>query len=100
MSLPQVEKFLFQVANDSLRRQNYDQDKASLLDSYDLTNEERKAIESVDITTLFGMQIEPLLIQPFAAMHNINGPELFAACRKASNWDNRAELNIKHKDPE
>ena len=89
MSLQQLEKSIFQVANDPLRRELFEQDRDKLLSGYELSGEELRAVVEVDITTLFEMKVEPLLIQPFAALHNLSSAELFGATRKAKNWDNR-----------
>jgi len=98
MSLYQVEKLFFDLVTDPVRQSLYRQDVGKLLDHYDLTATERQAIVDVDVTQLFEMNVEPLLLQPFASMHEMSSADLFAATGRAKNWDNRSDFSCKVQD--
>jgi hypothetical protein len=64
MSLSQVQKCLF----DYLRAKGHappDNKPEILMEAYDLTEEERRAVETLDVSKLYAMGTHPVIINSF-----------------------------------
>lgn len=68
MSLYYVQKLLYQLNRDPSVRKRFDGDRSTLLDDYELTSEERTAIESGDIGLLYVMGVNGQILMHYAAL--------------------------------
>jgi hypothetical protein len=68
MSLYYVQKLLYQLNRDPLVRKRFDSDKAALLDEYELSGEERTAIEQGDVGLLYVMGVNGQILMHYAAL--------------------------------
>jgi hypothetical protein len=68
MSLYYVQKLLYQLNRDPLVRQRFESDKRALLDEYELTSEERAAIEGGDVGLLYVMGVNGQILMHYAAL--------------------------------
>ena len=68
MSLYYVQKLLYQLNRDAAVRKRFDADKAALLDEYELTPEERTAIDDGDIGLLYVMGVNGQILMHYAAL--------------------------------
>jgi hypothetical protein len=68
MSLYYVQKLLYQLNRDPAVRKRFDSDKATLLAEYELTSEERRAIESGDVGLLYVMGVNGQILMHYAAL--------------------------------
>ena len=71
MSLYFVQKFLFELNRDPSLQTRYRTDGASVLDPYDLSEEEREALLEPDIGKLFHLGVNGQILMHFAAFHQI-----------------------------
>lgn len=86
MSLYQVHKLLFDIHNDPLRTELFDKDPERLYAFYDLAPEELEAIRRTDVTRLFEMGAQPLLLRPLTLRRRVTTADHFAALARASNY--------------
>jgi hypothetical protein len=68
MSLYYVQKLLYQLNRDPAVRKRFGDDRATLLDEYELTHEERAAIEDGDIGLLYVMGVNGQLLMHYSAL--------------------------------
>jgi hypothetical protein len=68
MSLYYVQKLLYQLNRDPSVRKRFDDDRNRLLDDYELTAEEREAIEGGDIGLLYVMGVNGQILMHYAAL--------------------------------
>ena len=68
MSLYYVQKLLYQLNRDPLVRKRFDTDKAALLDEYELSSEERAALENGDVGLLYVMGVNGQILMHYAAL--------------------------------
>ena len=68
MSLYYVQKLLYQLNRDPLVRTRVETDQARLLEEYELTSEERAAIEQGDIGLLYVMGVNGQILMHYAAL--------------------------------
>ena len=68
MSLYYVQKLLYQLNRDPSVRKRFDDDRLRLLDDYELTAEERTAIESGDVGLLYVMGVNGQILMHYAAL--------------------------------
>lgn len=71
MSLYYVQKFLFELNRDETLKQAYEADRESVLDGYDLTDQECAALIGPDIGLLFHLGVNGQILMHFAALHQI-----------------------------
>jgi hypothetical protein len=81
MSLYQLQKFLFDVNRDSALQQQLRTDKASVLARYDLTPEERSAIENDDIGLIYVLGANGQLLMHYAAFIGLPWADYIQAMR-------------------
>src|SRR5271169_3571887 len=81
MSLYYVQKLLFTLNRDPLARRRFDKDRASLLADYELTGEERAAVETADIGLLYVLGVNGQLLMHFAAFRGFEWPAYIQAMR-------------------
>jgi hypothetical protein len=68
MSLYYVQKLMYQLNRDPAIRKRYESERAALLDEYELTAEERTAIEEGDVGLLYVMGVNGQLLMHYAAL--------------------------------
>ena len=83
MSLFAVQKLLFHLNNDHRVGARFDTARAALLDEYRLTDDERTALTTGDIGTLYVMGVAPLLLAPFGGRCGLAWPEYLATLKRA-----------------
>ena len=71
MSLYQVQKFLYHLNRDDKVKEAYHSDVDALLDDYDLTAEERTALQGGDIGLLYVIGVNGQILMHFAALLGI-----------------------------
>ena len=71
MSLYNLQKFLYVLNRDEAAQQAFRDDPASQLDQYDLTAEERGALEQGDIGLLYVLGVNGQILMHFAAFLGI-----------------------------
>jgi hypothetical protein len=68
MSLYYVQKLLYQLNRDPLVRKRFEGDRGALLEEYELTTEERAAIEDGDVGLLYVMGVNGQILMHYAAL--------------------------------
>jgi hypothetical protein len=81
MSLYQMQKFLFDINRDAGMQQQFRTVPAALLDRYDLTAEERRALEAGDVGLIYVLGANGQLLMHYAAMLGMPWPDYIAAMR-------------------
>lgn len=71
MSLYYVQKFLYELNRDPALQQAYSADRATVLEPFDLTDEEAEALVAPDIGLLFHLGVNGQILMHFAALHQI-----------------------------
>ncbi len=71
MSLYHLQKFLFVLNRDENAQQQYKSDLDSLLDNYELTDEERTALSAGDIGLLYVLGVNGQILMHYAAFLGI-----------------------------
>ena len=72
MSLYYVQKFLYELNRDPALQESYMADRASVLEPYELTEEEAGALMKPDIGLLFHVGVNGQILMHFAALHQID----------------------------
>jgi hypothetical protein len=83
VSLYYVQKLLYQLNRDSHTRQRFEQNIDSLLNEYDLEEDERQAIRQPDIGLLYIMGVNGQILMHFAAAQGYEWDEYIRAMRDA-----------------
>jgi hypothetical protein len=68
MSLYYVQKLLYQLNRDPAVRRRFSDDRSALLGEYELTAEERTAIEDGDVGLLYVMGVNGQILMHYAAL--------------------------------
>ena len=68
MSLYYVQKLMYQLNRDPAVRKRFDTGRAQLLEEYELTDEERKALLEGDIGLLYVMGVNGQILMHYAAL--------------------------------
>jgi hypothetical protein len=71
MSLYYVQKFLYELNRDEQFQAAYQRDRTTVLEPFDLTEEERTALVEPDIGLLFHLGVNGQILMHFAAFHQI-----------------------------
>lgn len=71
MSLYYVQKFLFELNRDENLQARYMVDRHGAVASYELTDDERRALTEPDIGLLFHLGVNGQILMHFAALHQI-----------------------------
>lgn len=82
MSLYYVQKLLFQLNRDPAIRERYRADPDRLLEEYELTAEELRAIREPDIGLLYVMGVNGQLLMHYAALHGFEWNAYLEAMRQ------------------
>lgn len=81
MSLYQLQKLIFDVNRNPERRERYRADRGTFVSGYDLSPEEREAVERLDIRTLYQAGVHPLLLRPFTLLHQVSNEDYAGALK-------------------
>ena len=81
MSLYHVQKLLYRLNRDSHTRERYERDFESLLQEFDLTDEEREALRKPDIGLLYVMGVNGQILMHYAALRQFPWDEYIQAMR-------------------
>lgn len=82
MSLYYTQKLLFQLNRDPGTVRRFKEDLDGLLDEYELTEEERRAIREGDIGLLYVMGVNGQILMHFAALRGYEWSAYIAAMRE------------------
>ncbi|MES2975197.1 MAG: aromatic ring-opening dioxygenase subunit LigA [Pseudomonadota bacterium] len=82
MSLYATQKFLYNLNRDPEVQRRYREDRAALLDGYELTDEEREAIGQGDIGKLYVLGCNGQLLMHFAPLLGVAWADYIAAMRE------------------
>lgn len=82
MSLYHTQKLLYQLNRDPSVRRRFDEDFASLLAEYELTQEERDALREPDIGLLYVMGVNGQILMHYAALRGYEWNAYLEAMRE------------------
>lgn len=82
MSLYQVQKLVQSVNRDPESRTRFLESRESFAREFELTDEERHALVSMNIFDLYDMGVHPLLLRPFTIIHGVSEPDYLNAIRE------------------
>ena len=81
MSVYALQKLIRDVNRRPQCRDAYFQAPAKFADGYDLAEDERNALLSLDMRALYGMGVHGLLLRPFTILHKVAEPDYLKAIR-------------------
>ena len=81
MSLYQLQKFLYDINRDPAAQGKHRGDLSGLLDQYELTDEERRALEAGDIGLIYVLGANGQLLMHYAAFLGLSWPAYIQAMR-------------------
>ena len=81
MSLYQLQKFLYEINRSTDVQQQYRRDVGTLLDKYELTDEERDALARGDIGLIYVLGANGQLLMHYAAFCGLSWPAYIQAMR-------------------
>jgi hypothetical protein len=82
MSLYYVQKLIYTLNRDEQVRGHFEQDMATVMKEYELSDEEHKALSEPDIGKLYVMGVNGQLLMHFAAFRGYAWPEYIEAMRE------------------
>lgn len=82
MSLYYVQKLLFQLNRDPAIRERFRNSPETLLDEYELTDEEHQALAKPDIGLLYVYGVNGQLLMHYAALHGMEWFDYLEAMRE------------------
>jgi hypothetical protein len=62
-------------------REQYFRDREEFARGYELTDEERVALVSLNVTKLYALGVHGLLLRPFTILHKMSEPDYLIAIR-------------------
>ena len=83
MSLYYVQKLLYQINRDESVRERFEVDFDSLLNAYELTDEEIEALKKPDIGLLYIMGVNGQILMHYAALRGYEWNEYLDSMREA-----------------
>src|SRR6201981_1657883 len=81
MSLYQLQKFLYDLNRDPRMQRTYRAEPDTLLSQYELTNDERAALQAGDIGLIYVLGANGQLLMHFAAFLGLSWPAYIQAMR-------------------
>jgi aromatic-ring opening dioxygenase LigAB LigA subunit len=84
MSIYALQKLIRDVNRDPRLRENYFVGPEQFAKGYELTDVERSALLSVDLTRLYALGVHGLLLKPFSILHSVSEPDYLAKIRESA----------------
>jgi hypothetical protein len=81
MSLYQLQKFLYEINREPGVQESYRDDRPRLLARYELTDEERGALEAGDVGLIYVLGANGQLLMHYAALLGLSWPAYLQAMR-------------------
>lgn len=81
MSLYQLQKLLFHLNRDPRTRSRFEENRANVLNEYELNEEEREAILTDDVGLLYVLGVNGQILMHYAAMCDYEWHEYLQAMR-------------------
>ncbi len=81
MSVYQLQKMIRDVNRVPARRDAYFASKEAFVESYPLSDDERRAVLAFDVGRLYAMGVHGLLLRPFTIIHRMPEPDYLRAIR-------------------
>jgi len=81
MSVYTLQKLLRDVNRKPACRKSYFESPATFVADYDLTEEEREALLTLNIGELYRRGVHGLILRPFTLLHSMPEPEYLKAIR-------------------
>jgi len=94
MSLYYVQKLLYQLNRDEHIRTRFGKDRDTLLEEYQLTDEERNAIADGDIGLLYVMGVNGQILMHYAALIGQEWDEYIEAMREGVRRHGRVRAGL------
>lgn len=82
MSTYALNKLLRDVNRDPAIRERFFKDASTVVGGYDLGDEERQAVLTRDVTTLYRLGVHGLILRPFTILHQMPEPDYLEAIRR------------------
>lgn len=82
MSLYYVQKFLYELNRDERVQREYRADRHTVLEPFELTDEEIRALAEPDIGLLFHLGVNGQILMHFAAFHQIEWADYLRLMRE------------------
>lgn len=77
MSAYQVQKFIWELDRNPTLKKKFKGDQGSVLDTYPLTDEEKRILKEVDAWALRKMAVHPILIRQYTRVFGIDHEKIF-----------------------
>jgi hypothetical protein len=84
MSIYALQKLIRDVNRDPKLRESYFASPGTFAADYELTDAERAALLSVDLTRLYALGVHGLLLKPFSILHSISEPDYLTKIRESA----------------
>jgi len=84
MSIYALQKLIRDVNRDPKCRESYFAAPAQFAADYELTEAERSALLSVDLTRLYALGVHGLLLKPFSILHSVSEPDYLTKIRESA----------------
>ncbi len=81
MSIYYVQKLLYNLNRDPSEVEKFENDRVTVLATYNLTEDEKRAILEADIGLLYVMGVNGQILMHYAAMRGFEWPEYIQAMR-------------------
>lgn len=82
MSLYVLQKMIREINRLPARREAYFASREEFANGYDITDDERAAFVSHDVSKLYSLGVHGLLLRPFTLLHKMPEPDYLTAIRK------------------
>ena len=82
MSLYNLQKILYQLNRDPQTQARFETDQDDLLSQYDLSDEERRALQQPDIGLLYVLGVNGQILMHYAAWHKMEWDDYLEAMRE------------------
>ena len=81
MSVYQLQKMIRDVNRIPAKRDAYFASKEDFVQTYPLSDDERRAVVAFDVGKLYAMGVHGLLLRPFTIIHQMPEPDYLRAIR-------------------
>ncbi len=84
MSIYALQKLIRDVNRDPAHRERYFAGAEKFAAGYELSEAERSALVSVDLTKLYALGVHGLLLKPFSILHSVPEAEYLVKIRESA----------------